>query len=103
VFKRLSTTKDMTQPAPAGQLIGAAVTGLPETLKKILSTFVPEVLLNSVIGEQVAMAVVSEGPRCVAVSITPESIAVYQSAFTVTPPVVWVPHAYINPELFPDE
>ena len=91
---KLSTRKDMTQPEPAGQLIGAAVTGLPVTLTKILS-LLP--LLNSVIGEQEDRAVVIVGPRTVAVSMTPVSIAVYHIALNVLPATVWVPHAYKNP------
>ena len=87
----------MMQPVPAVQFIGAAVTGFPVTLKKILS-LLP--LLNSVIGEQDEMAVVIVGPRTVAVSMTPASIAVYHIALNVLAPTVWVPHAYKNPVPF---
>jgi len=91
----------MTQPKAAdGQLIGDAVTGLPVTLKKILSVLP---LLNSVIGEQEDKAVVSVGPRPTVVgSITPESSAITHNALTVTPVAVWLPHAYIKPELVPE-
>ena len=89
----------MMQPVPAVQFIGGAVTGLPVTLKKILSVFVFP-LLNSVIGEQEAMAVVMVGPRNVAVSMTPVSTAVYQIALNVLVPTVWVPHAYKKPVPF---
>jgi hypothetical protein len=102
VFKRLSTVKDMTQPAPAGQLIGAAVTGLPVTLTNIRSAGVPLVLLNSVIGEQATLAVVIVGPRTVAVSMTPVSTAVYHIALNELAPTEWVPHAYKNPVPTPE-
>jgi uncharacterized membrane protein len=99
-----SVSKDMTQPVAAdGQSIGEAVTGLPVTLKKILSLFVLP-LLNSVMGEQPTFAVVSEGPRPIVVgSMTPTSTAMTQSALTVVVPVLWVLHVYINPELFAEE
>jgi hypothetical protein len=98
--KGLSVTKDMTQPAPAGQLMGETVTGLPVTLKNIRSLE----LLNSVTGEQVDKAVVSVGPSAIVVlSITPASTAMTHSELTVTPVTVCVPHAYIHPELVPPE
>jgi hypothetical protein len=89
----------MTQPAPAGQLIGAAVTGLPVTLTNIRSLPVVP-LLNSVIGEQATLAVVIVGPRIVAVSMTPVSTAVYHIALNALAPTEWVPHAYKNPVPF---
>ena len=89
----------MMQPVPAVQFIGGAVTGFPVTLTKILS-LAP--LLNSVTGEQEDTAVVIVGPRTVAVSMTPVSIAVYQIALNVLPATVWVPHAYKNPVPFPE-
>jgi hypothetical protein len=98
--KKVSMLKDMMQPVAAdGQLMGAAVTGLPATLKNIRS--LPP-LLNSVIGEQVDMAVEIVGTRIVAVSMTPVSTAVYHIALNALAPTEWVPHAYKNPLPFPE-
>ena len=93
--KTLFTSKDMMQPEPPpGQFMGEAVTGLPATLKKIRSLLVV-VLLNSVIGEQPATAVVSVGPK-VGVPMTPALIGIPHNAL-VAP---FVLHAYNSPVPF---
>ena len=62
VDKGLSIRKDMMQPVVFdGQFIVPPVTALPATLKNNRSILV-FVLLNSVIGEQPTLAVVSVGP-----------------------------------------
>jgi hypothetical protein len=88
----LSMSKDMMQPDAAGHLICASpVIALPATLKNIRSLFVL-VLLNSVIGEQATLAVVSVGPKLGAL-ITPAVIDISYIAFT--DPLV--PHTYKSP------
>src|ERR1700756_4343403 len=79
-FKMLSTSNDMIQPVAAGHLICMSpVMALPATLKKIRSVFT---LLNSVIGEQPTLAVVSVGPTF-GVPMTLAAIPITHSALTV--------------------
>ena len=91
--RMLSMSKDMRQPVAAGHRICASpVMALPATLKKIRSLLVP-VLLNSVSGEQAALAVVSVGPT-VGGDITLFVIEIPHNAVTV--PLVL--HTYKSPE-----
>lgn len=87
--KGLVMSNDMMQPVPVVQLIGAAVSAFPATLRNIRSVLP---LRNSVIGEQVDMAVVREGPR-MGVPMTPLVIGICHSALTVP----LVPQAYKFP------
>jgi hypothetical protein len=89
----LSTSNDMMQPAAAGQLMVPPVMALPATLKKIRSLFVL-VLLNSVIGEQPTLEVVSVGPT-LGVPITLPVIGIPHNA--LTEPLVL--HTYKFPEV----
>jgi hypothetical protein len=89
----MSMSNDMMQPDAAGHLIiVSAVMALPATLSHIRSLFVFG-LLNSVIGEQPPLAVVSAGPG-VGTLMTPAVIEIPQIALTV--PLVL--HTYRSPE-----
>ena len=88
----LPVSNDMMQPVAAGQLIVPPVMALPATLKKMRSLLVL-VLLNSVIGEQPTLEVVSVGPT-VGVPMTLPAIGIPHNA--LTDPLVL--HAYKFPE-----
>src|SRR4029077_15288533 len=91
-FKILSTPNDMMQPEANGQLMVPPVMALPATLRKMRSVFV---LLNSVIGEQPTLAVVSVGPTF-GVLMTLAVIPITHNALTV--PLVL--HTYKSPVPF---
>lgn len=90
--KGLSMRKDIMHPvALDGQFMVPVVTGLPATLRNIRSVFVFS-LLNSVIGEQATLAVVSVGPRT-GVPMTLLVIGIPHIALTEP----WVLHTYKFP------